>query len=372
MGVDFVKGPLDQIRMANKCASSVGEQNSIKKKGASGMSLFGRFTDMVDAVLAPPAPQGRASQSLRCVDLFSGIGGFHIAATALGLDVVFACDIDDDARAAYRHNFGLGPEGDITRIRVEDIPDHELLFAGFPCQPFSIIGNKQGFSDPRGTLWFEVARIIRAKRPAGIVLENVKQLTTADKGKVLQRILDDLTGLGYTTDHRILNAVNFGLPQKRERTIIVATRVKFDKFPWPTEKAPMMSLSEVLEPNPDTKHFVSDRIREKRREAHTPAVAPSIWHENKAGHISSHPYSCAIRAGASHNYLLVNGERRLTPRELLRLQGFPDSFEIVSTDSQARKQAGNAVPVPLIQAAIEGVIGVLERSHQTARVGATA
>jgi len=266
----------------------------------------------------------------------------------------------------------LEPEGDITRLRAEDIPDHEFLFAGFPCQPFSIIGNKQGFSDPRGTLWFEAAKIIRAKRPEGIVLENVKQLTTADGGKVLQRIMGDLESIGYTTDHRTLNAIQFGLPQKRERTIIVATLAKFEKFPWPTERVPMMPLSEILEPNPDARHFVSERIREKRREAHTPAVTPSIWHENKAGHISSYPYSCALRAGASHNYLLVNGERRLTSRELLRLQGFPEDFEIVSTDAQVRKQAGNAVPVPVVQAVIERVISVLDRSHETARVSATA
>jgi len=336
------------------------------------MSMYGRFNDMVDSVLAPPPPQDAESHTLRCADMFSGIGGFHVAANNLGLEVVFACDIDDAARATYQHNFGLAPEGDITRIRAESIPDHELLFAGFPCQPFSIIGNKQGFADPRGTLWFEVARIIRAKKPQGVVLENVKQLTTADKGKVLQRILDDLTDIGYTVDHRIFNAVNFGLPQKRERTIIVATLAKFEKFPWPTETKPMMPLSSILEPEPEAKHFVTERIREKRREAHAPAVTPSIWHENKAGHISSYPYSCALRASASYNYLLVNGERRLTPRELLRLQGFPDDFEIISTDSQVRKQAGNAVAVPVVQAVIEGVISVLERSNKTTRVSVTA
>ncbi|MFH1487210.1 MAG: DNA (cytosine-5-)-methyltransferase [Chloroflexota bacterium] len=336
------------------------------------MSMYGRFNDMVDAILAPPPPQNTDPQALRCADMFSGIGGFHVAANNLGLEVVFACDIDDAARATYRHNFGLEPEGDITRIRAESIPDHDLLFAGFPCQPFSIIGNKQGFADPRGTLWFEVARIIRAKKPQGVVLENVKQLTTADKGKVLQRILDDLEAIGYTVDHRIFNAVNFGLPQKRERTIIVATLTKFEEFPWPAETKPMMPLSGVLEPEPGAKHFVSERIREKRREAHTPAVTPSIWHENKAGHISSYPYSCALRASASHNYLLVNGERRLTPRELLRLQGFPDDFEIISTDSQVRKQAGNAVAVPVVQAIIEGVISVLERSNKITRVSVTA
>ena len=335
------------------------------------MSLYGRFNDVVDAVLAPP-PRNEEPQALRCADLFSGIGGFHVASANIGLEVVFACDIDENNRAVYRHNFGLEPEGDITRIRTEDIPDHDLLFAGFPCQPFSIIGNKKGFADPRGTLWFDVARIIRVKKPQGIVLENVKQLATADNGSVLKRILDDLRGAGYTPDHRILNAIDFGLPQKRERVIIVATLAKFDQFPWPTDKLPMTPLTAILEPHPDSKHFVSERIRAKRLQAHTPEVLPSIWHENKAGHISSYPYSCALRAGASHNYLLLNGERRLTPRELLRLQGFPDDFEIVSTDAQVRKQAGNAVPVPMVQSIIERVVSVIQRSHDTARVSLTA
>ncbi len=328
------------------------------------MSLHGRFNDMVDAVLAPPVAQESSDEALKCLDLFSGIGGFHVAATNLGLEIVFACDIDDEVRAVYQHNFDLAPVGDITRIKAEDIPDHDLLFAGFPCQPFSIIGSMQGFADPRGTLWFEVARIIRAKRPEGIVLENVKQLTTSHKGAVLKRILDDLKALGYTVDHRVLNAMDFGLPQKRERTIIVATLAGFKDFPWPTLKRPMASLSEILESDPDPRHFVSERIRSKRHEFHVADFSPSIWHENKAGNVSSHSWSCAIRAGASHNYLLVDGERRLTPRELLRLQGFPESFEIISNDSQARKQAGNAVPVPLVQAAIQGVIDVLERTHK--------
>ena len=332
---------------------------------------YGRFNDMVDAVLGPPSQGSTSRIPLTFVDLFCGIGGFHVAAANLGLKGVFACDIDDDARAVYQHNFGLAPMGDIVSIRTEDIPDHDLLFAGFPCQPFSIIGSRRGFSDPRGTLFFEVARILRAKRPRGVVLENVKQLTTTQHGEVLRRIVDDLEALGYTVDHRVLNALDFGLPQKRERTIIVATLPTFDVFPWPTEAIATLPLSTILEEHPDPKHFVSERIRAKRYEAHTPSLKPAIWHENKAGHISSHQWSCALRAGASYNYLLVDGERRLTPRELLRLQGFPESFEIVCNDSQTRKQAGNAVPVPLVEAAIRGVVEILERSKVARRGKAT-
>ena len=315
------------------------------------------------AVLSPP---GRADgEALTCVDLFCGIGGFHLAAKNLGLDVAFACDIDHEVRRAYQHNFGLAPEGDITSIKAEDLPDHDILLAGFPCQPFSIIGSKQGTADPRGTLFLEIIRIARVKRPLGIILENVKQLATAQSGAVLTRITDELTALGYSVDWRILNALDFGLPQKRERVMIVATLPAFDKFPWPSGSIPMMPLADILEESPEPRHFVSERIRAKRQAAHEPTVSPSVWHENKAGHISSYPWSCALRAGASYNYLLVDGERRLTPRELLRLQGFPDSFEIVCNDSQTRKQAGNAVPVPIAEAAIKGVMDVLRRHTES-------
>ncbi len=316
---------------------------------------------MFDAPYAP-SQAARRDNALRCADLFCGIGGFHTAAANLGLNVVFACDIDDEARRAYQHNFGTWPSGDIVAIPSSDIPAHDILLAGFPCQPFSIIGNKLGTDDPRGTLYKEILRIAQDKKPQGIVLENVKQLATAQRGAVLKDILNPLKEMGYTTDWRILNALDLGLPQKRERTIIVATLEPFEEFPWPIGKATIKPLSEILEENPDPKHFVSGRIRAKRHAAHKPTATPSIWHENKGGHISSYEWSCALRAGASYNYLLVDGERRLTPREMLRLQGFPDAFEVVCNDSQTKKQAGNAVPVPMAEAAIKGVLDVLGQS----------
>jgi DNA (cytosine-5)-methyltransferase 1 len=222
---------------------------------------------------------------------------------------------------------------------------------------------------------------VRVKRPRGIVIENVKQLATAQHGTVLKNIVESLKDVGYTIDWRILNALDFGLPQKRERVIIVATLQPFATFPWPTERLPMIPLADILEKTPDAKYFVSERIRAKRHASHKAKVSPSIWHENKAGHISSYPYSCALRAGASYNYLLVDGDRRLTPREMLRLQGFPDSFQITSNDSQARKQAGNSVPIPLVEAAIKGVLDVIRRpevtraskqTHRPVPIGATA
>lgn len=290
------------------------------------------------------------------IDLFCGIGGFHSAAHSLGLECVFASDIDPEARKAYKHNYDIMPQGDITAINAGNIPDHDLLCAGFPCQPFSIIGSRQGFSDPRGTLFFEIVRIIKEKKPKAVLLENVKQLASINKGETLFNIINTLKKIGYYVDHRILNALNFGVPQKRERVLIVATRKDIGEFSWPNENVRMKSLKSILEKKPDAKHFVSEHIKKARLEAHTPAVSPSIWHENKSGNISSHPYSCALRAGASYNYLLVDGKRRLTPREMLRLQGFPDTFEIVCNDTQTRKQAGNAVPVPVVKAVLQRLI----------------
>lgn len=302
----------------------------------------------------------------RCADFFSGIGGFHLAAANLGHEVVFACDIDQDARRAYRHNFGIEPLGDIKDLLPEDVPDHDVLLAGFPCQPFSIIGHRKGFRDPRGSLFFELLRFIEAKKPRAVMLENVKQFATAGNGGVMRRVLGDLEALGYSTTYNVLNALDFGLPQKRERTIIVASN-EIDLFGWrwPIGDVPMRPLEGILEPDPDPKHYVSESIKNKRRCSHSAPASPMIWHENKGGHVSSHEWSCALRAGASYNYLLVDGVRRLTPRELLRLQGFPDDWEIVCTDSQTRKQVGNAVPVPMVQAVMERMVSSVEQAQIT-------
>lgn len=288
------------------------------------------------------------------IDLFAGIGGFHLAADSLGGKCVFASEIDAEAKRAYTANYKLTPHGDITRIDVSEIPYHDVLLAGFPCQPFSIIGNRLGFDDIRGTLFFEIARILKAKQPKIFILENVKQLSRHNKGKTLQIILNTLENIGYKVYWDVLNALNFGLPQKRERTIIVGFLNNNVSFSFPTTKI-AGKLQDILEPDNavDEKFFASERIIQKRLEQHISSYYPSIWHENKSGNISSYPFSCALRAGASYNYLLVNGRRRLTPREMLRLQGFPDTFQIVCNDSQTRKQAGNAVPVNVIKAVLK-------------------
>ncbi len=298
------------------------------------------------------------------IDIFAGIGGFHIAAKENGGHCLFACEIDAIARDAYEANYGIKPHGDITKTETSNIPKHDLLCAGFPCQPFSIIGNRLGFDDMRGTLFFEIVRILQEKKPPMLVLENVKQLASHDKKRAITRILKSLNEIGYKTYWKILNAIDYGLPQKRERTIIVGFLNNDIEFAWPPKIASYRPLSKVLENNVDEKYYASKAIREKRHGLHKSRYELAIWHENKGGNVSSHPFSCALRAGASYNYLLVNGERRLTPREMLRLQGFPDTFKIVCSDSQTRKQAGNAVPVTMIKRVIKEVLNATSEAER--------
>ncbi|MBI4389949.1 MAG: DNA (cytosine-5-)-methyltransferase [Nitrospinae bacterium] len=303
-------------------------------------------------------------REIKFIDLCCGIGGFRFAAAAvfgqrgIASRCVFSCDNDPYAQLAYQANFGEKPFGDIAQMDAHAIPGHDLLFAGFPCQPFSIIGNGHGFDDARGTLFFEIARILEAKKPRAFVLENVKRLVGHNKGHTLKRILETLKGLGYYVDYKVLNALDFGLPQKRERVFLAGFREPM-RFPWPEGTPHRLTLADVLEKDVDEKFYASAKIREKRRRSHKSETVPSIWHENKSGNVSSYPYSCALRAGASYNYLLVDGERRLTPREMLRLQGFPDSFKLACPDGQTRKQAGNAVPVNVVAAILEKLVPIL-------------
>lgn len=305
---------------------------------------------------------------IRFIDLFCGVGGFRYALTGAAKEIgfstecVFSSDIDKDCQDVYQLNFGDRPVGDITRVAPKNIPDHDLLLAGFPCQPFSIIGKKKGFEDTRGTLFFNIASILESKRPRAFVLENVKQLRGHDSGRTLKRIIETLVGLKYFVTYRVLNARNFGLPQNRERIFIVGFRGPMD-FKWPTPNVPMRPLADILEKTVSKDFYVSERIRKQRMakcEVENP-VSPGIWHENKNGHISVYPYSCALRAGASYNYLLVDGIRRLTGREMFRLQGFPESFVMPRTYGIARHQAGNSLPVPVAQTVIKNVLSGFNR-----------
>lgn len=333
-------------------------------KVAEDPMQYSLFTDFYDVPF--PAPE---NPHYTFIDLFAGIGGIRIPFDEMGYDCVFSSEWDAKACQTYFANFGTVPFGDITKIPAERIPKHDILLAGFPCQAFSIMGKMQGFADTRGTMFFEIERILKHHRTPYILLENVKQLVGHDGGRTFKVILEKLDQLGYHVKWQILNALDFGLPQKRERVIIVGFLNKADynafSFEIPHKK---YNLADILEPdeNIDPSLFASEKIVEKRKEKTSgkQLFYPSIWHENKAGDISVHDYSCALRTGASYNYLLVNGVRRPSSRELLRLQGFPEKYKIVVSHQDIRRQTGNSVAVPMIRMVAHKIDEIIQKKEQ--------
>lgn len=300
------------------------------------------------------------------IDLFAGIGGIRIPFDELGYRCVFSSEWDAKACQAYRANFGEQPHGDITQVPAHQIPPHHVLLAGFPCQAFSIMGKRQGFADTRGTMFFEIERILQHHRPPYIVLENVKQLVGHDGGRTFSVIRQRLGDLGYHIKWQVLNALDFGLPQKRERVIIVGFQHQADceAFAFDIPHTPYC-LASILEPDDavDPSLFASERIVASRRQrvAGRTLSYPSIWHENKSGNISVLDHSCALRTGASYNYLLVNGVRRPSSRELLRLQGFPESYKIAVAHADIRRQTGNSVAVPIIRMVAQKIDAIIPK-----------
>ncbi len=298
------------------------------------------------------------------IDLFAGIGGIRLGFEAVGGHCVFSSEFDEDACKTYEANFGEHPSGDITKIDAKDIPDFDILLGGFPCQAFSIIGKKEGFANETcGTLFFEIERILKEKKPQAFMLENVRNLTAHDNGNTFKVIRKHLESMGYTVYAKVLNALDFGVPQKRERIIIVGFKdpILF-AFPSPVAENERSSLKSILEENVSEKYYVKPAIRDSRlmrlKDPNYPK--PYISHENMAGSVTPHPYSSCLRAGASANYILINDERRPTEREMLRLQGFPDNFKIVVPYSKIKHQTGNSVAVPVIKAVAKQMISALK------------
>lgn len=299
------------------------------------------------------------------IDLFAGIGGIRLGFEYVGGHCVFSSEFDEDACTTYEANFGEHPSGDITKIDASDIPDFDILLAGFPCQAFSIIGKKEGFANETcGTLFFDIERILCEKKPPAFMLENVRNLTAHDKGNTFRVIKEHLEALGYHVHAKVLNALDFGVPQRRQRIFIVGFLDDVDfSFPSPIPENERKTLTDVLEETVDQKYYVRDAIRESRLERlkDKDYPKPYISHENMAGSITPHPYSSALRAGASANYILINDERRPTEREMLRFQGFPDSYKIVLPYGKVKKQCGNSVAVPVIKAIAKNMVEALKK-----------
>lgn len=301
------------------------------------------------------------NNKFKFIDLFAGVGGIRIPFEELGGDCVFSSEWDKFSQQTYEANFGEIPHGDITEIDAKDIPKHDLLVGGFPCQAFSQAGLKKGFKDTRGTMFFEIARILDHHKPKAILLENVKGLRGHDKGNTFKTIISILNELGYQTlESTVLNAKHFGLPQNRERIFIVGYK-KHVNFQFPQPPMIDTRLGDILDKKIPDKYTISDRLWEgaqRRKEKYKEkgyGFGYSLF--NKESKYTSTISARYYKDGAE--IWIDQGKknpRKLTPNEARKLQGFPEGFIIPVSDGQAYKQFGNAVPVPVIRAIAERMV----------------
>jgi DNA (cytosine-5)-methyltransferase 1 len=340
-------------------------------------------TTSEDAMPFPPPKSSRFT----FIDLFAGIGGFRLAMQRSGGRCVFSSEWDNPARQTYFANFGEVPFGDITQIANEkrfssEIPKHDILAGGFPCQAFSIAGFKGGFADTRGTLFFNLARVIEDHGPKAFFLENVKGLAGHDKGRTLETILRTLEeDLGYHVQVQVVNAKDFGVPQNRERVFIVGfkSRAAAARFEFPKPLGRVATIADIKEAEVvSTKYYLSDRYLEtliRHRDRHASKGNGFGFEIKKDSDIAS---AIVVGGMGRERNLVVDkrlrdftpktnikgpvnrqGIRKMTPREWARLQGFPDTFVIPVADAQAYKQFGNSVSVPAIEATVKRIVKAL-------------
>lgn len=352
-------------------------ESTITDKIADDAIQYLLFKDDADIPFPPPK-----NPKFKFIDLFAGIGGFRLAFQNLNGKCVFTSEWDKYSKRTYQANFGEVPFGDITKASTKSyIPDNfEVLCAGFPCQAFSIAGKRGGFEDTRGTLFFDVAEILKNKQPKAFFLENVKGLRNHDRGKTLATILNVLRNdLGYyVPDPQIINAKNFGVPQNRERIFIVGFHpdTKIKEFDYPEPINTEVVLEDILEENEvSVKYYLSTVYIEtlRKHKARHKSKGNGFGYEIIPNDGTANAVVCG-GMGRERNLVyddrLTNfrpvtnisgqvnreGIRKMTPREWARLQGFPDDFKIVVSDAQAYKQFGNSVAVPAIQATAEKII----------------
>lgn len=324
----------------------------------------------------------RAKEQYTFIDLFAGIGGMHMAYVSAGASCVYANEWNKYSQQTYYANFGIQPDDDITKVTAEKIPDHDILVAGFPCQPFSIagvskkqsLGRATGFEDKtQGTLFFDVCRILKAKRPKAFMLENVKNLCSHDKGRTFKVIQESLAELNYKVFFQILDGKAY-VPQHRERIVIVGfdmdrygENIDFEFALMPGKKNPVMK--DILETNVSDKYTLSDKLWTylQNYAAKHKAAGNGFGYGIAPLDGISRTISARYYKDGSEILIAQDGKnpRRLTPRECARLQGFPDSFKIPVSDTQAYKQFGNSVVVPLMAEVAKLVVGKLEELDET-------
>ncbi len=299
------------------------------------------------------------------IDLFAGLGGFRLALESFGAKCVYSNEWDVPVQKVYKENFGEIPDGDITKVNEKDIPDHDILCAGFPCQAFSISGKQRGFEDSRGTLFFDVARIVKEKKPKIVFMENVKNFATHDNGKTLETVKMTMEELGYSFHKKVLNSVDFGIPQKRERIYMVCFRndLKIDNFSFPKSLELTKHVEDyLLDDLSLTENLYVDRpdIYYNDTEDNLYSNKPiRLGTVNKGGQgeriystkgiaITFSAYGGGVFAKTG-GYLINGKPRKLHPRECARLMGYPDTYKISEKPNQAYQQFGNSVVVDVLQ-----------------------
>lgn len=318
----------------------------------------------------------RTEKPLTFIDLFAGIGGMRIAFQNAGCRCVFSSEVDENARLVYQMNFGEEPEGDITKISASDMPRHDILVAGFPCQPFSIAGISKkrslkqpvGFRDlSQGTLFFEIARILEAKKPRAFLLENVKHLKNHDKGqtfRIIERVLRE--ELGYDMHYKVIDASNV-VPQHRERIYIVGFRDGHD-FEFPAIKHEGPRIRDILDKKVPRKYILNDKLWNYLQEYARRHRARGNGFGYGLVDLNGISRTLSARYYKDGSEILIPrrgaNPRRLTPTECARLMGFPPKFKIHPSDSRAYRQFGNSVVVPVVEKIAESIIDCLQASRK--------
>lgn len=312
--------------------------------------------------------------SYKFIDLFAGIGGFRQGFEKSGFKCVFSSEIDQHARDMYFKNFGEKPFGDITEINIEDIPEFDILLGGFPCQPFSIAGEKKGFNDIRGTLFFDIAKILESHKPKVVVLENVKHFKNHDKGNTIKKVLRTLQNLGYTTTWQLLNAKDFGVPQNRERTIIIGSANQTEFIFSKIEKRKMSILKDILEEHNENFEYLDkeeytliDNPKKqisglifagyRNKKIRKNGIRPNTEHLSRVHKQPNRIYSSegthptlSSQEPTGRYYIYHNEKvRKLTLKECYRLMGFPDDFKLVGSQAKLYNRIGNSIVVPMVE-----------------------
>lgn len=316
----------------------------------------------------------QALKNKKFIDLFCGLGGFRLALESYGAKCVFSSDIDNHVSKVYEKNFGVNPLSDITKVNENEIPKHDILCAGFPCQAFSISGKQKGFEDTRGTLFREVVRIAKFHQPELLILENVKNLEKHDNGNTFKVIKENIENIGYNMYWKVLNASNYGVPQARERIYMICIRKDLDNnnYIFPQAMEQKLCVKDILLNNGEEKNFVINKpykLNEKKEERsifeiYNKPVRVGIVNKGGQGDRIYDPFGQAITLsaegggnGARTGLYYINDEvRKLHPRECARLMGFPEDYQLDTSVNQAQKQFGNSVVVNVLQYIVKSII----------------